>query len=469
MIWRVRTIFACAAPALILASVSMAQTAATPLPASGGTIQMAPYEVIDQKPDTGCHQTYETLNHAFDDPFPELRSGPLIEAILWRHRYLADHPGEDAIIITTQDGQRIKSATTIYSRDGKIYASSNALGENRHLKGYVPADLHKPEAVERIKALIQAVRDHYLPGGEVTRGDLAGVADPDNADLGGGLPTLGKALIIAEEQGDYSSLALLAGGQTRSGRASSHAALVDGMIQMFNEPSSEVLPWTYQALHDPNRAGIVPVSFAKVEIPTTDGKGDSFDALVFDWEGMHYIYEPDRGNLGKPIPKNPVTGRPYLCVENGGFLEDVYFCATYLKDNPAEKAVILPGNPPAAAFTAHGTVAIFGLALGPFGLPRQFGPGVIANVKGLAQLRDRLAVQLTQVRRDPARAAKLVPIPGELLGDSAEMQMRRAYLAFQDAGIRTTINEGADASLEFGWQGASYRYGSDRQVHPISR
>src|SRR5665213_1750110 len=95
-----------AVSALAVASPSFGQNAAPspPSPAAGATIQLPPYEVIGEKPEWGAmRQSFETLNHAFDGPFPELRSGPLIEAILWRHRYLAEHPSDDAIILTAQD------------------------------------------------------------------------------------------------------------------------------------------------------------------------------------------------------------------------------------------------------------------------------------------------------------------------------------------------------------------------------
>lgn len=463
------------------ATAQTTPTAQTAPPLPGQTIQLPPYEVIGEKPEWGTlRQSFETLNHAFDGPFPELRSGPLIEAILWRHRYLAEHPSDDAIILTAQDGQRIKSATTIYTKDGQLFASSNALGENRHLQGFTAADIHRPESIVRVKAVIQYIRDHYLPGGDTTRADIAAAADDSaNADLNGGLPTLGKALILAEEQGDYSVLAMMAGGQGRNQRSSSHAALVDAMLQSFYEPSTEVLSWTYRALHDAQRAGIVPVALSQIEVEPLPGKKEIVQALVFDWDGMHCIYSPDRGNWALLPPKNPVTDRPYLCVRGGSLLEAVYFCAGYLKNHPAEKAVILPGSPaavaytagsPAAvAYTASGTVGIFGLSRSSFGLPKRFGPEVIADVPGLTQVRDRLVIEVGKMRADPKKAPGVTPIPEEMEGDDANMQMRRAFLALQDVGVVSHLTEGANPSLDFTWQGARYVYGTDQVVRVSAR
>jgi hypothetical protein len=464
-----KAILAAMGTALAATAGAGAQNAAPPAPEPGDTVHLPSYEVIGEKPEiSGLHQSFETLNHAFDGPFPELRSGPLIEAILWRYRYLKEHPGNEALILTTQDGPRIKSATTVYTKDGRLYASSNALGENRPLKGFVTADLHNPKSVDRIRAVIQYVRDHYLPGGDTTRSDIAAAADDSaNADLNGGLPTLGKALILAEEQGDYSVLAMMAGGQGRGQSAASHAALVDAMLMSFYEPSTEVVSWTYRTLHDPARAGIVPVALSQVDLETSPGKKESVQELVFDWDGIHYLYNPDRGNFALAMPKNPVTGRPYLCVQNGGLLENVYFCATYLQDHPTEKALILPGTPSAVVYTASGTVGVFGLTRSSFGLPKRIGPGVLGDVPGLAQLRDRLVLQVAKLRQDPKMGAQMAPIPGEMLGDSPDMQRRRAFLAFQAAGVPSHLTEGADFSLQFTWQGVNYAYGADQSVHVV--
>lgn len=426
---------------------------------AGDPVKLPPYEVIDSRLESAqIHPGYEKINHLFDGPFPQLRSGPLIEAILWRHRYLVAHPDEGAVIITGQDGERIKSATTIYTRAGKLYASSNALGEERPLKGFAAADIRDPKKIEKIKGLIQALRDIYLPGG-LTRADQEAAADAgENADLYGGLPTMGKLLVMAEEEGDYSVLMLQAGGQGANQRGSSYAALKSAMVQTFAEPSSEVLSWTYGALRDPERAGIVPVALSHVTVITNEGKNLSIQALVFDWDGQHIIYDPDRGTHAKPLPLDPLTGLPYLCVRNGGLLECVNFCATYSRAHPGEKAALLPGEPAAAAFTIKGGLGIFSPALGIYQLPRKIGAEVIADVPGLARLRDRLAAQT-----GPRKA-----IPEELPGDDADMELRRAFVGFQAAGVPSSFTRGEQTGVRFTWEGASYVYGLDQKLIRIS-
>ena len=88
-------------------------------------------------------------NPLFDQTFADLAGGPLIEAIFWRHRFLTRHPQEDAVILTTVRGSRLVSATTVYSLEGKIYASSNALGEKVSVPGLASPDLHRAEGLAR--------------------------------------------------------------------------------------------------------------------------------------------------------------------------------------------------------------------------------------------------------------------------------------------------------------------------------
>ena len=416
---------------------------------------MAPYEVIEPKAPQTFHEKMQALDHVFDGPFPELRSGPLIEAILWRHKYMIEHPADRALILTTETGTQVKSATTIYSENGKVYASSNAMGEHRLFKGFVPADLDNPKKVEVIRALILRERDAYLPGGQDTRADLAILADAtgENEDLAGGPPVLGKLLVLAEETGDYTVLARQAGSR--------HLGMQAAMIQTYMQPQSEVLDWTYRAMHDTARVGLIPVALTHVTFQGADGKPDGYQALIFDWDNKHYLYNPDRGTQALPLPVNPVTNLPYLVARNGGMLECAYFCTTYLAAHPGEKVLLLPGTPTAVAFTEKGTIGIFGLALGPFHTKPLGEAGVarvLASPGSLVRLRDKLAAGVQQ------------PIPSEMLGDTTDLQMRRVFLAFQAAGIPSHLitGEGAEPKLTFTWAGGSFVYGADQIVRPAS-
>lgn len=441
-------------PSLVLPAAAFGQ-GGVPAPV-GQTIQMAPYEVVEPRPPAGLGEKLQEMDHSFDGPFPQLRSGPLIEAILWRHRYLSEHPSDRAVILTTQEGAQIKSATTVYTENGGLYLSSNAMGVGRRLKGLSAADIADPKAMARVAATIRRVREGYLPAG-VTRSDYLAAVDPvaGNIDLDGGPPVLGKLLVMAEETGDYSVLAMQAGSRQTQGTA----LLRMQMVQPFRRPANEVLSWTYRVLHDPARAGLLPVALSAVTMPDADGKPVSFQALVFDWEGVHYVYEPDRGTEGLPLPADPVIGRPYLCVRGGGLMECAYFCAAYLRLHPKEHVVVLPGDPAAIAYTANGAIGIFGLAKGPF-MTRPLGADgvarILAHPASLLRLRDSLAAKVTQ------------PIPGGLLGDTPDMQMRRVFLAFQEVGIPCHLHSGVDPTLRFSVFGADYLYGSDQSLRRTS-
>ena len=250
-------------PRPILAALAFAAAAVKPAPAadsvSGPTVQLPPYEVIEAK-----DPKRDLPNPLFDHVFADLRSGPMIEAILWRHRYLEDHPREEAVILTTHNGGVIVSATTVYTKEGKVYGSSNAVGESLAMRGLVPADLHSPQGIARAQKFIVDVRNRLHDAIQTTNGsrvedsnqvlnlmavsaesapavelalnggsslDMQGPAmtagrtatldlyrDQNNAyvaaaKVGGdsGSPVLGALMVNAEETGDYRVLGATAG------------------------------------------------------------------------------------------------------------------------------------------------------------------------------------------------------------------------------------------------------------------
>ncbi len=81
----------------------------------------------------------------------------MIEAILWRHRYPENHPQEQAVIVTTGRGNRILLRhDRFYSQGGRVYGSSNALGERFPIKGLTPADLGTAAGTSRATKAIGA-------------------------------------------------------------------------------------------------------------------------------------------------------------------------------------------------------------------------------------------------------------------------------------------------------------------------
>jgi hypothetical protein len=180
-------------------------------------------------------------------------------------------------------------------------------------------------------------------------------------------------------------------------------------------------------------------------------------AIVFDWEGVQYLYNPDVGTQAKPLPLNPVTGLPYLCVKGGALMECAFFCATYAKQHPEEKAVLLTGDPVLAAYQSDGKLKLFIPSLGRFTLPPDFAEA-IDDAASLGRVRDQLAALERQ------NGARPDAIPDQVPGDDAGLQRRRAFLALQAAGLPCQINEQAEPSLTFTLNGVAYVYGPDQQV-----
>lgn len=457
---------AAAAAALLLAPAWLALAAAAtdvPLanPAPAPAVQVPAVEVTAPK-GAAAHRVFDSFH---EGAFARLRSGPMIEAILWRHHYLAGQPKEEAIILTTHEGNRITSATTVYTRQGKVYASSDVLGEALPIKGLAAADLHGPNGPARALQFIVSARNALLDAAEpLSSGEPS--------------PPFGSLLAVAEETGDYWILGRAAGppapvdphtpaavrALVRQAHRDANRAVREELTQAFVvETATEVLGWTYQALHDPARAGIVPVALGPLKgrflIAGTQPERFVTDpqVLVFDWEGAQYCYEPDVGTWVQKLPIDVTTGLPYLCIRNGALLECVYFGASYSRQHPGEKAVVLADDPPLAAYAADHKLNLFLPDYGRFGLPPDY-LDALGSPAYLAQVRDRL-LAIEQQRGAPASA-----IPQSMEGDDGDMQIRRAYVAFQAAGIACQLEEEGLPSLRFTWDRVSYVYGPDQRV-----
>ncbi len=418
--------------------------AATPEPA----VQLPAVEVTASR-DQGA-QIFGG-NPLFDHAFADLRSGTLIEAILWRHHYLENHPHDEAVIVTTSVGNKIISATTVYTRDGKVFGSSNALGEALSIPGLVAADLKNLQGRARALKYIFDLRAsmELPPAARLGRDDTYSPEFP---------PPLSALLVTAEETGDYGILGLYA----------ANPALRRAMTQdYFTGRSDEILRWTYEALHNATRAGIVPVALAEIGAQGSGAANPAYakfgrrPILVFDWDGAQYYYQPDVGTRGRALPVNAITGLPDLCLKNGALLECVHFCATYLRQHPDRKAVLVAGDPVGAAYQTEDKLGLFIPTLGGFTLPKAYLKAIDDHAY-LGSLRDQV------VAAKKPGSSRSDAIPQQIDGDDGDMQMRRAFLAFQAAGIPSRLHEEGPPSLDFDWEGLSYVYGSDQQVHPGS-
>ena len=461
--------------------------------------ELAAYQVTALKFTSPLAEFMDRLDRLFDSPWVDAQGGPLIQDIIWRHEYLAEHPSDEAIIYVTRgpDG-RVLNATTIYTRNGGLYANSSALGENVRLHGLTAADIHDTGKIDQA---IDGIRDAYALDASLQVASFRGLGSLDfisarggrSGDFGGRRAG-GSLYFFSTFQpvpGDFTAAGGIGSPQTPrqyafaenesgtgqlvpTGLNPFYPGFLDpGWAASYHQPPAAMLDTVYRALRDPNRAGLVPVAVGPVEAQVRSRRGlvqRPLPALVFDWEGVHYVYRPYRGTIGFPMPPNPVTGLPYLCVKDGGTIESIYFSATYLRSHPAEKAVVVAGDNPSAAYTANGRLCLFSPSLNEFVLLKTTRPEAIGNQAALATAVARAKAALAGA---PARAAtsgkaRSGHVPEQLPGDTADSQMRRIFLAFQQAGIDVHLTSGETSSLSFTWQGVNYLYGADQRLRPVS-
>jgi hypothetical protein len=472
-----------------------AQTPAPATVAADGTVQLPTYEVASPKFSSTLKDLYERLDSIGDPHWVDAQGSALIQAIIWRHGYLHTHPSDAAVIYIDRGGSgRVHDATTVYSEDGKLYANSYNLGDKVRMGNLTAADINDTAKIEQ---WLGGIHDQYQSpgpnvlysfggggGGRGFRGGhgggggigLSGSASgamPYNADVGYTVWGAGGPIQFVQLGNSSAEIAAL-----RNSGAPDTGQIVPANMNMFyaggpfaqlrlareeaewepyHEPPAIMLDAIYRALRDPDRAGVVPVALSPV---------DHRAAIVFDWEGIHYAYWPYVGTVGQPIPSNPVTGLPYLCVKDSGLIESIYFSATYQKLHPGEKVVVVPGDDPSAAYTAKGRLVLFSPSLNHFAVMGKEDPSAINDPEAL---RSSVAKVKTTLASLPVPAATngrphATHVPETLLGDTADSQMRRIYLAFQQAGIPVYLKSGDAPSLSFSWQGVNYIYGPDQQV-----
>jgi hypothetical protein len=435
-------------------------------------VKMDPYVVTAPKPSKGFWNSgpMKWLNEATGKKFMTMRGGPLIDAIFYRATYLRDHPDEKAIIIVSSEPRygRVTAATVVFTQQGKLYLSSMALGNAIPFRGFTAADI---DDRDKIAKELRSIREAYLlsysdsgvAGTQPTDFQAASSAtatsptgqavaltamDPQVFDIMvlQAQPLSGAAMAEAEETGDYSVL------KDQDALASEYAAFDPTL-----DPR-EALEVAYTLLHGQT---MLPVDRARVvcTIEHDRGKGPPpqtapEDVLVFDWDGIHYLYNPNIGTYGYKLPANPITGTADLVVARGDVLESLYFIATFRARYPRATAVLLPaadGLHTAVAYQLNGVLSVYSPALGKLSLRRRYRLEDVAALAGLhAAL---IARQAATGRR--AATANVEKLPG----DTPDLQVRRAYLALTGAGFTCEMSrvDGRPA-LTVSWPGGSYRY-----------
>jgi hypothetical protein len=458
-----------------------AQSAVSAAASSGSSIQMPTYEVTEPKFTSTIQEFYEKIDNLTDTTWVDAQGGPLIQAIIWRYGYLRVHPSDEAIIyVARRPNGAVAAATTIYTEGGKLYANSYALGDHARLNPLMATDIHDSAKIEHV---VDGIREQYELGASLMLAEVRGgnhsfapvmgyftnnpfvlgsdSRSPWNEDTGQIVPS--NANIF------YTS----GGVATVSRSGFSNYPYDVGMGDRFHESPPEMLDTVYRALHNPDQAGLIPVAISPIDARVRTGKGLEIKprpAIVFDWEGVHYVYRPYVGTIGHSIPSNPVTGLPYLCVRDSGLMESIYFTATYLKSHPGEKAVVVPSDDPSVAYTEKGRLWLFSPSLNHFALLSKTDPGTINDEAALKSSISRIKDVLATLPVPPGGDGRqhLKHVPEELVGDTADLQMRRVFVAFQNAGIPVHLKSGESSNLNFTWLGVNYFYGPDQQLRLAS-
>ncbi len=167
---------------------------------------------------------------------------------------------------------------------------------------------------------------------------------------------------------------------------------------------------------------------------------------------MQYTYQPDKGTLRaatakKPLHRAPVPLRP---LQNGALMESVYFRATYSKEYPDRKAVVVPGDPAFAAFETDQNLGLFFPRFGYFSLAKNL-VGLTDDQGTLAEIRQRI------VAREAQPGASVDAIAEQIPGDDGDMhRCGGRFSPLQVAGVPRQLDEKGPPSLNFTWAGATY-------------
>ena len=142
-----------------------AQSAASASVSADGTVQLPTYEVTEPKFSSTLKELYEKFDSFGNSHWVDAQGSALIQAIIWRHGYLRTHPSNEAIIFIDRGGNgRVRTATTVYTEDGKLYANSYALGDKVRMGNLTAADIHDSGKIEQ---WLGGIHDQFDLGGGV--------------------------------------------------------------------------------------------------------------------------------------------------------------------------------------------------------------------------------------------------------------------------------------------------------------
>jgi hypothetical protein len=179
--------------------------------------------------------------------------------------------------------------------------------------------------------------------------------------------------------------------------------------------------------------------------------------LAFEWDNLHYTFTKADGCRLSAVAVDPVTNRPYLCLNRGDIFEVAVFIADYRRLYPTEKAFAVFSRPlmkpfdpilPCAVYTKKNSLFIFSPILGHV----QLSALTLTDIHDTNVLISAYHALLQTFMRehgvlkfgDLLNAPRV--IPDSLAGDNAELQDQRALNRVQDVGILTQLKSNDPAT-----------------------
>jgi hypothetical protein len=185
-----------------------------------------------------------------------------------------------------------------------------------------------------------------------------------------------------------------------------------------------------------------PSALSEVRLARAGSAGRSTRVLVLDWDQRHYLWNPAAGVIEVPVPVDPLTRTPYLCVPQPELPGSILFAAEYGRLHPNERAQVLLDprmtSHPLSWFARGAAVAAYtdggrvGLHTGseniplPEATPADFAHLGILTAKAFACYHRFLE----------ERGGRAGAVPDGLIGDTSDLQLRRAHFRLQVANAR---------------------------------
>jgi hypothetical protein len=265
---------------------------------------------------------------------------------------------------------------------------------------------------------------------------------------------------------------LAPGDLNRPDRLQAALAGVEGALAAGGAAPAE--PEEAQLARAAEAVAFFPSAVGEVALPEERADGAITMArrrmLALDWDGKHILWSPSTGAVAFELPRDPLTGTPYVCAEFSELLESVRFVAEYRRAHPQERAELLVSAP--AYAHSHGLartgVALAAYSAGPeVWLHTLRGPVPLPGVRpeeidsGAAFSARAFAAA---ARWRAADAGRPLAAPPRLVGDTPGLQLRRALFQLQTTEAREVAVRG-ETRLIVEWDSRQFVYVNNASGH----